>query len=128
MLKGILEPLNEAKIFLENPGLKKTKTMKAKVQIVTIKNLLKYKEDSNLIKDIKCFRKFYEENAIESNKTIDNAKNIFINLSNSISNLIDLFEKEKNNFFNAVESMTNPILMEIKKIKEINEKKLIKQK
>jgi hypothetical protein len=128
MLKAILEPLNEAKIFLENPGLKITKTIKSKVQIVTIKNKLKYKEDSNLIKDIKCFRKVYEENAIESNKTIDNAKNNFINLSNSISNLIDLFEKVKNNFFNAVESMTNPILMEIKKIKEIDEKKIDKAK
>ena len=128
MLKEIIEPLNEAKIFFENPSLKITKSIKTKLQIITIKNKLKYKEDSNLIKDIKCFRKAYEENAIESNKTIDNVKNNFINLSNSISNLIDLFEVVKNNFFNAAESMINPILMEIEKIKEIEEKKIEKSK
>lgn len=128
MLKEIVEPLNEAKIFFENPSLKITKTIKTKLQIITIKNKLKNKEDSNLIKDIKCFRKAYEENAIESNKAIDNIKNNFINLSNSISNLIDLFEKAKNNFFNATESMINPILIEIEKIKEIDEKKIEKSK
>ena len=65
---------------------------------------------------------------MESNKAIEKIKNNFINLSKSVSNLVDLFEKVKNDFFSVVESMTNPILAEIEKIKEIDEKKFEKEK
>ena len=128
VLREIIEPLNETKIFFENPGLKINKTIKTKLQIIPITHKLKYKEDDNLIKDIKCFQNIYEENAVESNKTIDNVKNNFINLSESVSNLVHLFEKVQNDFFNTVESMINPIIIEIQKINKINEKKFDKVK
>ena len=128
LLNEIIEPLNEAKIFFENPGLKINKTIKSKIQVITHKDKLKYKEDENLIKDIKCYQDIYEQNASESNKSIDKIKNNFFNLSKSVSNLIDLFENVKNNFFNVVESMTNPILAQIEKIKEIDEEKVEKEK
>ena len=128
LLNEIIEPLNETKIFFENPGLKINKTVKSKIQVITYNEKLKYKEDDNLIKDIKCYQEIYEGNAVESNKAIDKIKNNFINLSKSVSNLVDLFEKVKNDFFSVVESMTNPILAEIEKIKEIDEKKFEKEK
>ena len=116
VLREIIEPLNETTIFFENPGLKITKTIKTKLQIIPFTHKLKNKEDDNLIKDIKCFQNIYEENAVESNKTIDNVKNNFINLSESVSNLVHLFEKVQKDFFNTVESMINPIIIEIQKI------------
>ena len=128
LLNEIIEPLNETKIFFENPGLKIKKTVKSKIQVITYKEKLKYKEDDNLIRDIQAYQSIYEENAVESNKAIDKIKNNFINLSKSVSNLIDLFEKVKNDFFNVVESMTNPILIEIEKLKEIDEKKFENEK
>ena len=128
LLNEIIEPLNETKIFFENPGLKIKKTVKSKIQVITYNEKLKYKEDDNLIKDIKCYQEIYEGNAVESNKAIEKIKNNFINLSKSVSNLVDLFEKVKNDFFSVVESMTNPILAEIEKIKEIDEKKFDKEK
>ena len=77
-MNEILEPLNETKIFYENPELKITNTVRTKIQIITPKKDLN-KDDENLIKDIKCFQAGYEESAEETIKTIDNIKKILVN-------------------------------------------------
>ena len=48
-MNEILEPLNKTKIFYENPGLKITKTLRSKIQIITPYKELN-KDDQNLIK------------------------------------------------------------------------------
>ena len=122
VINEILEPLNETEIFFENPGLKINKTLKYKLQIIVPNNKINT-EDQNLIKDINFFQKKYEENAVESNKTIDNVKNNFIDLSKSVKSLIELIEKVKNEFFETIKQMVNPIINEIKNIEKFDTKK-----
>ena len=128
LIQEILAPLNEAKIFFENPSLKINKTLKNNLQIITRQKIFENLEDENLIKDIQYFQKIYEGNALETNKTIEKVKQNYIELSKSVSSLIDLFEKVKNDFFNTIKSMISPITLELKKFEKINKKKFDKNK
>ena len=68
-MNDILETLNETKIFYENPQLKIIESIKPRLQIITpSKDLIK--EDHNLIMDIKCFQKGFEESASEAKNTV----------------------------------------------------------
>lgn len=126
-LNEILEPLNEAKIFFENPELKITKTIKSKLQIITLNKQLG-KEDSNFIKDIKCIQQGYEESAYEANKRIENIKKNFTELSNSVVSLIDAIEKTKAEYFETIVDMINPMKVEVEKIESIDQSKFTKEK
>ena len=128
LIQEILAPLNEAKIFFENPSLKINKTIKKNLQIITPQKKFENLEDENLIKDIKYFQKIYEGNALETNNTIDKVKQNYIELSKSVSSLINLFEKIKDDFFDTVKSMVSPITLEIKKFENIDKKKFDKNK
>lgn len=126
-LNEILEPLNEVKIFFENPELKITKTIKSKLQIITLNKQL-CKEDSNFIKDIKCIQQGYEESAYEANKRIENIKKNFTELSNSVVSLIDAIEKTKAEYFETIVDMINPMKVEVEKIESIDQSKFTKEK
>ena len=123
VINEILEPLNEAEIFFENPGLKINKTIKNKLQLIIPNNKITNNEDKNLIKDINFFQQKYEESAGESNKTIENIKKYFIDLSQSIKDLIDLIEKVKDEYFGTVKQMVNPIIDKINNIEKFDTKK-----
>ena len=126
-MNEILEPLNETKIFYENPELKITKTVRSKIQIITPKKELD-KDDENLIKDIKCFQSGYEESANESIKTIDNVKKNFTELSKSVNSLIEAIELTKKEYFETIKEMMNPIIIEIDKIESVDKTKFSKGK
>ena len=126
-LNEILELLNEAILFFEIPELKITKTIKSKLQIITLNKKLG-KEDSNFIKDIKCIQQGYEESAYEANKRIENIKKNFTELSNSVVSLIDAIEKTKAEYFETIVDMINPMKVEVEKIESIDQSKFTKEK
>ena len=127
VINEILEPLNEAEIFFENPTLKINKTVRNKLQIVIPQNKFINSEDLNIIKDIKYFQKTYEENADETNKTIEKVKNNFIELGKSVKSLIELIEKVKNEYFNTIKQMVTPIIDKIKNIEKFDTKRFDKE-
>lgn len=127
VINEILEPLNETDIFFENPSLKINKTMRNKLQIIIPQNKITKAKDVNNIKDIEYFQKIYEENAIEINNTIDKVKINFIDLSKSVKSLIELIEKVKNGYFDAIKQMITPIIEKIKNIESFNPKKFDKE-
>ena len=122
VINEILEPLFETEIFFENPELKINKTIKNKLQLIAPNNKITNDEDKNLIKDINFFQKKYEESAAESNKTIENIKKYFIELSQSVKSLIDLIEKVKNEFFETIKQMVNPIIDKVKNVEQFDTK------
>ena len=126
-LNDILEGLNEAKIFYENPDLKLVKTIKKKLQIITPTKDLS-NEDLNFINDIKTFQKGFEENAEETIITIDNVKKNFCDLSKSVKDLIEAIEKTKIEYFDTLRDMIKPIIIEIEKIESIDKSKFNKEK
>ena len=126
-MNEILEPLNETKIFYENPELKITKTVRTKIQIITPKKDLD-KDDENLIKDIKCFQAGYEESAEETIKTIDNVKKNFSELSKTVNSLIEAIELTKKEYFETIKEMMNPIVIEYDKVESIDKTKFSKGK
>ena len=126
-MNEILEPLNETKIFYENPELKITKAIRSKLQIITPTKQLD-KDDENLIKDIKCFQNGYEESADEAIKTIDNVKHNFSELSKSVKALIDAIELTKKEYFETLKEMENPMIIEIEKIESVDKTKFNKGK
>ena len=65
-------------------------------------------EESNLIKYIQIFQKGYENNALRVNSTIDNIKNSFKNLSNSVSELIQLIENIKKIYYEHAKQLMTP--------------------
>lgn len=126
-MNEILEPLNEAKIFFENPELKINKTIRCKLQIITPSKQLD-KEDDNFIKDIKCIQKGYEESADETIKTINNVKKNFTDLSKSVVSLIDAMEQTKSEYFETLLDIIRPMVIEVEKIESIDQSKLSKEK
>ena len=126
-MNEILEPLNKTKIFYENPGLKITKTLRSKIQIITPYKELN-KDDQNLIKDIKRFQEGYEDYAAETIKTIENVKLNYFELSNSVKKLIDAIEITKTEYYDTMKDMMTPLMTEIEKIESIDTSKFSKEK
>ena len=127
VMNEILGALNENKIFFESPELKINNPIRSKIQlIIPDKDLIN--EDLNYIKDLKVFQKGYEENAGETIKTIDNIKKNFSDLSGSITSIIDVIEKIKNEYFVSVRDMMKPIITEIEKIEKLDTSKFGNQK
>ena len=85
-------------------------------------------EESNLIKDIQIFQKGYENNALRVNSTIDNIKNSFKNLSNSVSELIQLIENIKKIYYEHAKQLMTPIIEKYNDLKSFDLKKLDKKK
>ena len=123
VINEILQPLNETEIFFENPGLKINKTIRNKLQIIIPMNKITNNEDLNVLRDIQFFQKCYEENALEGNKTIENIKKCFIDLSQSVKSLIDLIEKVQSEYFKTIQQMVNPIIINIKNMEKFDKKK-----
>ena len=126
-MNEILEPLRDTENELQNPSLKITKTIRSKIQIITPNKKLD-QENSNYIKDILKFQKGYEKNAEESNKTIEQVKESFKNLSDSVTDLIELIEKIKTNYFEHAKEMMSPFIKKEETFKEISSEKLSKVK
>ena len=126
-MNEILETLNETKIFYENPQLKIIESIKPRLQIIIpSKDLIK--EDHNLIMDIKCFQKGYEESALEAKSTVENVKKNFTELSQSVKALIDAIEGTKIEYFETIKEMINPMIIEIENIEKVDKSKFNKEK
>ena len=123
VINEILQSLNETEIFFENPGLKINKTIRNKLQIIIPLNKITNNEDLNILRDIQFFQKCYEESALEGNKTIENIKKCFIDLSQSVKSLIDLIEKVQKEYFKTIQQMVNPIIIKMKNIEKFDKKK-----
>ena len=126
-LNEILAPLNETKIFFENPELKIHKTLRTKLQIIT-PNIKLEKDDDNLIKDLKCYQIGHEDSANEVINLVKNVKNQFCELSNSVKSLIDAVEKTKVEYYNTLKDMINPLIIEEDKIEKVDQSKFTKEK
>ena len=126
-LNEIIEPLNETKIYFENPELKINKTFRSKLQIITPNKTLE-KEDENLIKDIKCFQTGYEDSANEVINLVENVKKNVYELSGSVKSLIDAVEKTKIEYYDTLQEMITPLKIEADKIEKVDQKKISKEK
>ena len=126
-LNEIIEPLKDAENELQNPSLKINKEIRRKIQVIIHKKKL-IDEESNLIKDIQIFQKGYENNALRVNSTIDNIKNSFKNLSNSVSELIQLIENIKKIYYEHAKQLMTPIIEKYNDLKSFDKKKLDKKK
>ena len=126
-LNEIIEPLKDAENELQNPSLKINKEIRRKIQVIIPKKKL-IDEESNLIKDIQIFQKGYENNALRVNSTIDNIKNSFKNLSNSVSELIQLIENIKKIYYEHAKQLMTPIIEKYNDLKSFDLKKLDKKK
>ena len=107
--------------------MKINKTVRNKLQIVIPQNKFINSEDQNIIKDIKYFQKTYEENADETNSTIEKVKNNFIELGKSVKSLVELIEKVKNEYFDTIKQMVTPIIDKIKNIEKFDTKRFDKE-
>lgn len=126
-LDEIIEPLKDMENELQNPSLKINKEIRRKIQVIIPKKKLN-DEDSNLIKDIQLFQKGYENNAIQTNSTIDNIKNSFKSLSNSVSELIKLIEKIKQKYYEHAKQLMMPITEKYNDLKIFDKSKFDKKK
>ena len=126
-MNEILAPLNETKIFFENPELKIHKTLRTKLQIIT-PNIKLEKEDDNLIKDLKCYQIGHEDSANEVINLVKNVKNHYSELSNSVKSLIDAVEKTKVEYYYTLKDMINPLIIEEDKIEKVDQSKFTKEK
>ena len=126
-LNEIIEPLKDMENELQNPSLKINKEIRRKIQVIIPKKKLN-DEESNLIKDIQIFQKGYENNSSKTNSTIDNIKNSFKNLSNSVSDLIQLIENIKEKYYEHAKQLMTPITEKYNDLKNYDESKINKKK
>ena len=126
-MNEILEPLRDTENEFQNPSLKITKTIRSKVQII-VPNKELDEQNSNLIKDILNFQKGYEKNAEEANKTIEQVKGSFKDLSQSVTDLIKLIEDIKNKYFDHTKEMMSPFTEKVEKFKNLTNEQLSKVK
>ena len=126
-LNEIIEPLKDMENELQNPSLKINKEIRRKIQVIIPKKKLN-DEESNLIKDIQIFQKGYENNSSKTNSTIDNIKNSFKNLSNSVSDLIQLIENIKEKYYEHAKQLMTPITEKYKDLNNYDESKINKKK
>ena len=126
-LNEIIEPLKDMENELQNPSLKINKEIRRKIQVIIPKKKLN-DEESNLIKDIQIFQKGYENNSSKTNSTIDNIKNSFKNLSNSVSDLIQLIENIKEKYYKHAKQLMTPITEKYNDLKNYDESKINKKK
>ena len=126
-MNEIIEPLRDTENEFQNPSLKIAKTIRSKIQIITPKKELD-KENSNYIKDLLNFQKGYEKNAGETNKTIEQIKKNFIELSKSITSLKELIEEIRNKYFDQVKIMMTPFTKKNELLENFDKSKLSKDK
>ena len=126
-LDNILDPMNEFQIFLENPDLKIIKQLRNKISIA-IPVKLNNEEDEIFLKGIKSYKNIYEMDAKKINEFVDNIKENFILLNNSIKSLIKSVEKSKNEYFETIKLMMSPMTVQIEKLNKIDVNKFNKEK
>ena len=126
-MNEILEPLRDTENEFQNPSLKITKSIRNKVQII-VPNKELDEQNLNLIKDILNFQKGYEKNAEESNKTIEQVKKSFKDLSESVTKLIKLIEDIRKKYFEHIKEMMSPFIKKNETIQKLSDEKLSKVK
>ena len=122
-MNEIIEPLRDTENEFQNPSLKIAKMIRNKIQIIAPRKELD-KKNSNYIKDLLNFQKGYEKNAEETNKTIGQIKNNFIELSKSITSLKELIEEIRKKYFGQVQIMMAPFIKKNELLQNFDKSKL----